>query len=249
MCLCGHIATRIGKKSWDAASECSTIYVMDQCHAWGEWANNISATVPKKGRCEEAIASTSSPSGRSILAHRPGEVQRNGPPHLRRLGAMGELQMKSKLTKLAAAGVLSLCTAAPALAGSVTQPGETVGLNAGTPLAPGWYAINTVDWGCTPRSTHVRVSPFRLSLGQRRGRFWAGEYSCWRRGLGWKSACNATYPSIQAPTLPVCTTRRRSANWPGTSAMDGGLATRLELISSTIARWRGPTPRSISGLR
>src|SRR6516164_7194785 len=28
-------------------------------------------------------------------------------------GAMGELQMNSKLTKLAAAGVLSLCTAAP----------------------------------------------------------------------------------------------------------------------------------------
>jgi hypothetical protein len=69
---------------------------------------------------------------------------------------MGELQMNSKLTKLAAAGVLSLCTAVPALAGSVTQPGETVGLNAGTPLAPGWYAINTVDWGCrntTPQHT------------------------------------------------------------------------------------------------
>src|SRR5262245_8535917 len=61
---------------------------------------------------------------------------------------MGELQMNSKWTKLAAAGALSLCTAVPALAGSVTQPGETVGLNAGTPLAPGWYAINTVDWGC-----------------------------------------------------------------------------------------------------
>src|SRR5262249_13082790 len=95
-----------------------------------------------------AIASTSSRSGRSILAHRPGEVQRNGPPHYGAWGAMGESQMNSKLTKLAAAGVLSLCTAAPALAGSVTQPGETVGLNAGPPLAPGWYAINTVDWGC-----------------------------------------------------------------------------------------------------
>jgi len=38
----------------------------------------------------------------------------------------------------------------------VTQPGETVGLNTGTPLAPGWYAINTVDWGCrntTPQHT------------------------------------------------------------------------------------------------
>src|SRR5262249_20487107 len=64
--------------------------------------------------------------------------------------------MNSKLTKLATAGFLSLCTAAPALAASVTQPGETVGLNAGTPLAPGWYAINTVNWGCrntTPTHT------------------------------------------------------------------------------------------------
>src|SRR5262249_48115095 len=65
----------------------------------------------------------------------------------RRLGAM-EAYMNSKWTKLAAVGVLSLCTAAPALAGSVTQPGETVGLNVGAPLDPGWYAINTVDWGC-----------------------------------------------------------------------------------------------------
>jgi len=30
----------------------------------------------------------------------------------------------------------------------VTQPGETVGLNVGAPLPQGWYAINTVDWGC-----------------------------------------------------------------------------------------------------
>src|SRR5262252_4374464 len=64
--------------------------------------------------------------------------------------------MNSKWTKLAAVGFLWLCGAAPALAASVTQPGETVGLNAGTPLAPGWYAINTVDWGCrntTPTHT------------------------------------------------------------------------------------------------
>src|SRR5215471_4888886 len=107
------------------------------------------------GRCEGTIASTSSPSGGSILAHRPGEVQRNG-PHTTAPGGDGRLQMNSKWTKLAATGALSLCTAVPALAGSVTQPGETVGLNAGTPLAPGWYAINTVDWGCrntTPQHT------------------------------------------------------------------------------------------------
>jgi hypothetical protein len=69
--------------------------------------------------------------------------------------------MNSKLTKLAAAGVLSLCTAAPALAGSVTQPGETVGLAPGKPLPEGWYAINTADWGCrntNPQQTCVGVT-------------------------------------------------------------------------------------------
>src|SRR5262249_51800514 len=91
-------------------------------------------------------------------------------------------------------------------------------------------------------STHVRVSPFRSSRGQRRGRFSAEEYSCWRRGPLWKSACNGPQASIQAPTLTVCTTRRCSANWPGTSAMDGALATCLELISTTIARWRYHSP-------
>src|SRR5215831_8500343 len=72
-----------------------------------------------------------------------GTVRHTTPP-----GGRWELQMNSKWTKLAAAGALSLCTAVPALAGSVTQPGETVGLNAGTPLPQGWYVINTVDWGC-----------------------------------------------------------------------------------------------------
>jgi hypothetical protein len=55
--------------------------------------------------------------------------------------------MNSKSTKLAAAGVLSLCTAASALAGSVTQPGETVALAAGAPLPEGLYFVNTADWG------------------------------------------------------------------------------------------------------
>jgi hypothetical protein len=84
--------------------------------------------------------------GRSIPIDQVGSAEWSA--HYGAWGAMGELQMNSKLTKLAAVGVLSLCTAATALAGSVTQPGETVGLNTGTPLAPGWYAINTVDWGC-----------------------------------------------------------------------------------------------------
>jgi hypothetical protein len=69
--------------------------------------------------------------------------------------------MNSKLAKLAAAGALSLWTAVPALAGSVTQPGETVGLNTGAPLPQGWYVINTVDWGCrntNPQHTCVGVT-------------------------------------------------------------------------------------------
>jgi hypothetical protein len=56
--------------------------------------------------------------------------------------------MRNKLTALAAAGMLSLCSTVPALAASVTQPGERIGLAAGAPLPPGFYFVNTLDWGC-----------------------------------------------------------------------------------------------------
>jgi hypothetical protein len=55
--------------------------------------------------------------------------------------------MSSKLKTLAAACALSLCTVASAFAGSVTQPGETVGLAVGAPLPEGLYFVNTTDWG------------------------------------------------------------------------------------------------------
>src|SRR4051794_41960197 len=55
--------------------------------------------------------------------------------------------MSNILKKLATAAVLSLCTAASAFAGSVTQPGETVGLAVGAPLPEGLYFVNTTDWG------------------------------------------------------------------------------------------------------
>jgi len=56
--------------------------------------------------------------------------------------------MRTNLTKLAAGSLLSLCASASAsLAGSVTQPGETVGAAAGAPPPPGFYFINTFDWG------------------------------------------------------------------------------------------------------
>jgi hypothetical protein len=56
--------------------------------------------------------------------------------------------MRSKLTAVAAAGMLSLCSTLPAHAGSVTQPGETVGVAAGAPLPPGVYFVNTASYGC-----------------------------------------------------------------------------------------------------
>jgi Putative MetA-pathway of phenol degradation len=62
--------------------------------------------------------------------------------------ALEGTQMTSKLSKLAAASLLSLCASTPtALAGSVTQPGETVGAAAGAAPPPGFYLINTFDWG------------------------------------------------------------------------------------------------------
>ena len=64
--------------------------------------------------------------------------------------------MQSRLTDIATAGTLSIFVGvSTAFAGSVTQPGETVGIAAGSPLSPGLYFANTADWGCrntTPAS-------------------------------------------------------------------------------------------------
>jgi len=66
---------------------------------------------------------------------------------------------RSKFLGAAVAFIVGLTT--PALAGSVTQPGETVGVEAGAPLPPGFYYINTSDWGCRdtkPENTCVGVT-------------------------------------------------------------------------------------------
>ena len=55
--------------------------------------------------------------------------------------------MTSKFTKLMAVSALSFGITTSALAGSVTQPGETVGLAVGAPLPEGLYFVNTTDWG------------------------------------------------------------------------------------------------------
>jgi Putative MetA-pathway of phenol degradation len=54
--------------------------------------------------------------------------------------------MKNILTKLASAGVLMLSTTA-AFAGSITQPGSTIGDAAGAPLPPGIYFDDETNWG------------------------------------------------------------------------------------------------------
>jgi opacity protein-like surface antigen len=54
----------------------------------------------------------------------------------------------NKLARLGAACAVCVCAAASAaMAGSVTQPGETVGLAAGAPLPQGLYFVDTGDWG------------------------------------------------------------------------------------------------------
>ena len=51
--------------------------------------------------------------------------------------------------RVAAACALSVCMASStAFGGSVTQPGETVGIPTGAPLPQGLYFTNTADWGC-----------------------------------------------------------------------------------------------------
>jgi len=72
--------------------------------------------------------------------------------------------MKSKLTAMAAAGALSLCSIHLALAGSVTQPGETIGYAPGAPLPPGFYYANTLDWGCRDTEPHNTCSGLTIPL-------------------------------------------------------------------------------------
>src|SRR3954451_7401465 len=65
-----------------------------------------------------------------------------------RASNLEEAQMTAHLTRFAVASLLSLCaSASAAVAGSVTQPGETIGAAAGAPPPPGFYLISTSDWG------------------------------------------------------------------------------------------------------
>ncbi|HEY2530669.1 MAG TPA: transporter [Xanthobacteraceae bacterium] len=68
----------------------------------------------------------------------------------------------SKFAKLVAAGAfcgLLVCAASStAVAGSVEQPGETVGLSLGAPIPEGVYYVDTLNWG-------VRSNAVKTALG------------------------------------------------------------------------------------
>jgi hypothetical protein len=64
---------------------------------------------------------------------------------LKNLGVKARRSMRAFLGATAAATLCAVVS--PALAGSVTQPGETIGLAAGAPLPEGVYFVNTLNWG------------------------------------------------------------------------------------------------------
>src|SRR5215472_917972 len=90
----------------------------------------------------------------------------------------------------------------PALAGSVTQPGETVGLNAGAPLPQGWYAINTVDWGCKEHNPAAHMYGSHHSgcrLVNAVDDF--GRESTVAGGVAWGGSRRATQPTLRSRHL------------------------------------------------
>ena len=88
----------------------------------------------------------------------------------------------------AAAGALLPCTAAPALAGSVTQPGETVGLATRAPLNPGWYANQYRGLGLQEHGSHHSGRRLVNAVDD----FGRETTVPGGRGLRWKSACTTS---------------------------------------------------------
>jgi hypothetical protein len=64
------------------------------------------------------------------------------------------MRPKGNLIKWAAAIVLSIGGTAPALAGSATRPGDTIGSPSGKPIPPGVYFISTATHECRDVNLH-----------------------------------------------------------------------------------------------
>ena len=122
--------------------------------------------------------------------------------------------MNGKLTRWAATAVLSFGAAAPAFAGSVTLPGETIGAATGAPAPPGLYFANTVHWGC--RDT----SPQRTCVGVDIPVFvWSTPWTIFGARL---------QPSF-APIIPVNANIHHTANFSGLFNSYGGVQLAWDL--------------------
>jgi len=87
--------------------------------------------------------------------------------------------MDRKLIKWVAACVLSVGSAASALAASVTSPGQQLVLRRGCQLLRASISPipRTGGAGIRARNKRVSASMSRSSFGQLRGRFWAGDWN------------------------------------------------------------------------
>ncbi len=102
-------------------------------------------------------------------------------------------RIAAKLTALGTACILSVCGgASSALAGSVMQPGETVGLAVGAPLPEGLYFVNTFDLGV--RSTHPNNTAEGVNIPFL---FWSTPWT----PLGGRVGFLAAWPSIAVGTV------------------------------------------------
>ena len=108
--------------------------------------------------------------------------------------------MNRKLTQWAVAGALSMTAVPTALAGSVTEPGETIGAATGAPAPPGLYFANTVNWGCRSTSPERACSVVDIPVF-----VWS---------TPWKIFGARLQPSF-APIIPIEASIHNTANFSG----------------------------------
>ena len=118
----------------------------------------------------------------------------------KRLPVCGGTKLNRKLTRWAIAGALSIRAAASALAGSVKEPGETIGAATGAPAPPGLYFANTVNWGCRNTSPERTCSVVDIPVF-----VWS---------TPWKIFGARLQPSF-APVIPIEASIHNTANFSG----------------------------------
>jgi hypothetical protein len=105
----------------------------------------------------------------------------------------GNTRVAAKLATLGTACILSVCGgASSALAGSVMQPGETIGIPVGAPLPEGLYGVDTVDWG--NRTTHPNNTALGVNIPFL---YWSTPWT----PLGGRVGVLAAWPSVAVGTV------------------------------------------------